>query len=260
MIKRILGIVSRIFPAAAWEKMEYVAAYLAGKGSGSSSLGSEVKAALRFMSGQDLIVFDVGANKGDWTAELVRRAGPRIRRVCQFEPSPHNIALLTERFKDDRRVSLVPHAASDRKGEAELFSDVPGSGAASLYKRRLDHFGIVLDKSARVRTVSIDDFIAEQKIRKVDFMKMDIEGHELAALAGAQHALKAGVISALSFEFGGANIDSRTYFQDFWYFLTPLGFDIFRILPGGGVVRVQRYSEMLEIFRTSNYLAVLRHE
>lgn len=259
MTKRLLEIVSGILPAAAWEKIEYAAAYFAGKGSGSASLAAEVKAAARFMHGEGLVVFDVGANKGDWTAALFDRLGSRVSSVYQFEPSPHNVALLEKRFSNGK-VLLVPRAASDGKGEAELFSDAPGSGAASLHHRRLDHFDISLDTSTRVATVTLDDVIAEYKITKVDFMKMDIEGHEFAALQGAKNALRRGIISALSFEFGGANIDSRTYFQDFWYFLVPLGFIIFRILPNGSVLRIKKYSEMLEIFRTSNYLAVLSHE
>jgi hypothetical protein len=48
-------------------------------------------------------------------------------------------------------------------------------------------------------------------------VKMDIEGHELTALKGFGAALD--VARVLQFEFGGCNIDSRTYFQDFWYFL-----------------------------------------
>jgi len=68
--------------------------------------------------------------------------------------------------------------------------------------------------------------------------------------------LKSGVIRALSFEFGGCNIDSRTFFQDYWYFLTGLGYTIFRITPRGGAFRITQYRETLEYFLTTNYIAV----
>jgi FkbM family methyltransferase len=255
-VKRLLGATSRIVPAGAWEKLEYAGAYFAGKGSGSSSVKEEVAASFKFIKGDGLILFDIGANKGDWTQEALRVAGDRIKTIYQFEPSSHNIHLLKDMFGTDGRVQLVPCAASDKKGTAELFSDEPGSGMASLHKRKLDHFHIDLKEAGSVETVTVDEIVKKHGVARVDFMKMDIEGHELAALRGAAVSLKNGVIRALSFEFGGANIDSRTYFQDFWYFLTPLGYTLFRVLPTGSVVRIKEYKEMLENFRTTNYIAV----
>jgi FkbM family methyltransferase len=256
MFERIITMASGIFPAALWEKLEYASAFFAGKGSGSRSFTAEAKAASRFMQGDDLVLFDVGTNKGDWTEEMLHRAGPRVKAIYQFEPSPHNIQILKKKFSADPRITLMPFAVSDKKGEADLFSDVPGSGMASLYKRKLDHHNIFLKESSRIAAVTIDEIIAERSLAKIDFMKMDIEGHELAALKGAERSLKNGVIAALSFEFGGCNIDSRTYFQDFWYFLTGLGYAIFRITPHGGALRIARYRETLEYFLTTNYIAV----
>jgi hypothetical protein len=103
-----------------------------------------------------------------------------------------------------------------------------------------------------VRT--FDAFAPDAGIEKVDLLKLDVEGHELAVLAGAINSLDRGVIRAIQFEFGGANIDSRTYFQDFWYLLRR-SFRIYRILPTG-LYEISRYSEHLEQFITTNYLAM----
>lgn len=84
-------------------------------------------------------------------------------------------------------------------------------------------------------------------------LKLDIEGHELSALLGATETLRQ--IEIVQFEFGGGNIDSHTYFQDFWYFFTDLEFDLHRLTPTG-LNRVAEYSEMLEVFRPTNYFAV----
>ena len=87
---------------------------------------------------------------------------------------------------------------------------------------------------------------------------MDLEGHELFALNGATTALKLGYIKALSFEFGAGNVNSRTFFRDFWELLTPLGFELRRICPGGVTVPVREYYEDLEFFRgVSNYVGIL---
>jgi FkbM family methyltransferase len=256
-MKQIVVFFSGIFPVSLWEKLEYASAYFAGKGSGSSTIEAEVNAAMECLGEKrDLVILDVGANQGDWTAEILRRADGRVEHVYQFEPSPHNVKLLKERFRGDR-VTVEPSAVGDREHQAKLFSDVEGSGVASLYHRRMNHFHVSLDQQVDIRVTTLDDFIAVHEIEKIDFMKMDIEGAEFAALQGAEYSLRRGIISAFSFEFGGGNIDSRTYFQDFWYFLIPFGFRIFRILPNGSLWRIKKYSEMLEAFRTTNYIAML---
>lgn len=53
------------------------------------------------------------------------------------------------------------------------------------------------------------------------------------------------------------NIDSRTFFRDYWDLLNPLGFSIFRIAPGGILIQIREYREELEYFKiVSNYVAV----
>jgi len=92
--------------------------------------------------------------------------------------------------------------------------------------------------------------------RTIDIAKLDIEGHELAALQGFGDAIRATKI--IQFEFGGANIDTRTYFQDYWYFFKEHGFDLFRITPFGHQA-IPAYREADEFFSTTNFLAVNRN-
>jgi hypothetical protein len=60
-------------------------------------------------------------------------------------------------------------------------------------------------------------------------------------------------IDLIQFEFGGCNIDTRIFFQDFWYFFKKKGFDLFRISPLG-IIPITNYKESDEYFTTSNYL------
>ena len=90
---------------------------------------------------------------------------------------------------------------------------------------------------------------------------METEGHELRILKGARKLLQTGRIRALTFQFGAANVNSRTYFRDFWDLLTDYGYAIWRIMPGGTRVEIKRYCDDLELFRgASNYLAICRRE
>lgn len=105
---------------------------------------------------------------------------------------------------------------------------------------------------------TIDATIREHSVKRVDFMKMDVEGNELGVLRGAKESLKAGKIRALAFEFGSPQINARAYFHDFWDFLHPLGFQFGRICPGGVYLPVNEYYEDLEHFRgVANYVAHL---
>lgn len=83
---------------------------------------------------------------------------------------------------------------------------------------------------------------------------MDIEGHELYALKGASTLLSEKRISNIQIEFGGCNIDSRTYFKDFWNLLHN-DFNVYRVLQDG-LWEITKYSERLECFVTSNFLFV----
>ena len=126
----------------------------------------------------------------------------------------------------------------------------------SLAKMRLDHFDIQFDVHEEVRTLRFEDYwINTLRARPIDLVKIDVEGHELSVLRGFGEAL--GYVKLLQFEFGGCNIDSRSFFQDFWYLLSDQGFDLYRITPLGAQ-RVRRYREMDECFVTTNFMAVNR--
>lgn len=234
--------------------VERAAAYAQGKGYGSATIEQEVSLLQSFLKGRCELAIDIGGNVGDYTAEL-RRKHSRLE-IHTFEPSPTNIAKLTTRFAGDNSITLVPFAVSDRSGSATLFSDEPGSGLGSLTQRKLDHFNIAFDEVETVTTIRFEDYWAQQLHgRQLDLVKIDVEGHELAVLKGFGEAL--GATRVIQFEFGGCNIDTRTYFQDFWYFFSAQGFDIYRISPIG-LEKIAQYREGQEFFSTTNYLAVNR--
>ena len=87
-------------------------------------------------------------------------------------------------------------------------------------------------------------------------LKLDVEGHELKVLNGAHSLINSNSIDFIQFEFGGCNIDSRTYFQDFFYLLNPY-YEIYRLVKDG-IVLIEHYEERHEVFVTTNYLAISR--
>jgi len=196
------------------------------------------------------VVFDVGANIGGWCREVVH-SWPRAT-IYAFEPAKDAFAELTEAASDS--VRCINMALSDESGRTMLHS-VPGMPELrSLVHRDLGSHGLKMSEYELVETGTIDEFCSERGIPSIDLLKIDAEGHELAILRGAAGMLRARRIAFIQFEFGGANIDSRTYLRDFVSLLTP-DYKIMRVLRDG-LVDVH-YSEIEEIFVVSNYFASL---
>ncbi len=199
-------------------------------------------------------MFDIGANKGAYTRELLKQVGNSIDRIYCFEPSKE----LVQSFLSfiDARVVVVNSALGSTKGTFPLYASDSDSGLGSLTKRRLDHFGIEMTKKQEVEVITLDEFAATNEVDHIDFLKLDVEGHELDVLAGAERLLSDRKIGCIQFEFGGCNIDTRTFFQDYWYLLVEgHGFHMYRISPLGAI-HVNKYREMDELFITTNYIAV----
>lgn len=206
------------------------------------------------------VVFDVGANVGEYAA-LIHRVIPGAL-VYAFEPSIEVYQQLANNVaRYDGRVHAFNLGLSDEEKTVELYSYTVDGNAVSLISsidRRLPTQVVQVEVSAteQITVQTLDRFCEEHSIARIDFLKLDVEGHELAVLRGAKQMLAAGAVSIIQFEFGPANIYSRTYFYDFWTILSS-AFDIYRIVPGG-IVPIGYYGEHLEIFLTTNYVAVRR--
>jgi len=148
------------------------------------------------------VVVDVGANVGHMTSALSRAAGPRGRAIA-FEPHPDVHVVLhrnVARWRANGRmasVQLHASAASDEAGTVTLASD-----ADFAANRGTSHIvqegGEATDQGSRyhVTAVRMDEAVADA----VGVLKLDCEGHERAALAGATRLLERGMIRDVVFE------------------------------------------------------------
>ena len=220
-----------------------------------ASMQEETRAALQCIHSAAPVVFDAGANRGDWTKSLLTDL-PSQAHVYAFDPAPTNIHELQQ--ITDSRVSVIPMALGKSEGEATLYSRAPGDGSGSLFNyREIRHAGPVEELAQEtVKVTTLDAFIKQQGITSIDFMKMDLEGSEFAVLEGGLESLKAGIIHAFSFEFGPCNIASKTYLLDFWYLLNGLSYSLNLIGPTGVLVPIREYSARYEVFRHSNFIAI----
>jgi FkbM family methyltransferase len=211
----------------------------------------------KYTDSRTYIIFDVGANRGDYCTELVKNIKINDLQIWCFEPSKETFKNLQLTHSSKNNVFLNNIGFSDQNHEVPLYSNEPGAHIASLFplerafgmEEKLSDFEMVSIKK-------IDDFLIENNIPYIDLLKLDIEGNELNALMGASKAMRAGKIKSIQFEFGSCNIDSRTYFRDFWSFLSPQ-YNLYRLLKDG-LHHITYYSEYDEVFTTINYYAELK--
>ena len=198
----------------------------------------------------NLTVFDVGANIGSYTSEVLIQY-PNCK-VFAFEPSISTGSIFLEKHKLKSNVHFEAFGFYSEITSKILYSDTPGSPIASLTKRNLQHFGNEFKYQETVKLDTVDNYCQVNGVIP-DLLKIDVEGHELDVLTGALDTINK--IAVIQFEFGGCNIDSRTFFQDFWYFFKQNNFRIYRITINEPLL-IDKYSESDEYFSTTNYVAV----
>lgn len=124
---------------------------------------------------------DIGANRGVYTLALAKK----FERVFAFEPSPELVRKI--RALNLSNVTVLEAAASISNGSSTFYLDrregLDGIGSSLAKLKDIDATEI------RVRTVSIDDFCAENKCSP-SFIKVDVEGHEYSVLMGARQTIE----------------------------------------------------------------------
>lgn len=148
---------------------------------------------------KDWICLDIGANVGFYTLNLSKLVGEK-GRIYAIEPSPSNYEILQKnvRLNDLDNVFSANIALSSQDGEF-TFSTSPdrNSGWGRLGKWKAAKSEVV------VETKTLDNFVQEQGVSEIDFLKIDIEGHELEFLKGAEKTLKSRLISRIMVEYCG---------------------------------------------------------
>jgi FkbM family methyltransferase len=201
------------------------------------------------------LIFDVGANIGDYSLLLSEVFGAKAE-IYSFEPSLKTFKKLKASTDGKVKGSLFNFGFGDQPSQTTLYSNTDESGLASVYKRRLDHFNIDMSQTEEIEIRTLDSFCEEKNITHIQFLKLDVEGHEKKVLEGAKKMTGGGKIDFIQFEFGGTNIDSRTFFQDFYYLLNDQ-YQIYRIVKDG-IYPVRGYGELYESFLPTNYVAERR--
>lgn len=144
---------------------------------------------------QNPIIIEAGAFLGHDSLRLANHWP--LGTVHAFEPVLDLFVQLQQKVQSEGSITCHPYALSNHTGTAQMYiakkPQSPGvtTQASSLHKPtgRLERSPIIYPEIATVKTTTIDDWAAQNNIHHIDFLWLDMQGHELAALKGAQKIL-----------------------------------------------------------------------
>ena len=209
---------------------------------------------------------DIGANRGDFAAALLKRATARWRGLL-YEPDPAEVERLEARFAGDDDIVVRAVAAGAAAGVAPMvFPDRSrnqphphASFAAGLF--RWKHGEATFSRNVSV--VRVEDDLRSRGVGIVDVLKVDAEGADRDVLDGAESLLAANRIRLVLFEYGhgwlaGQSDTSAANLETTVKWLDGLGYDVYLV----GDVLLPLHGDCwfadLETWAWSNVVAVSR--
>lgn len=194
------------------------------------------------------VIFDVGANQGDWT-ELALSINPQLQ-IHLFEPSKFTFQILKDKLPNVKAV-FNNIGLGDVEEEKEFYIQEDGSTVSSLFKRDFFESG----KTEKVKIDTVDNYCQKLQLDNIDFLKIDVEGNEFNVLKGARKMLENGSIKFLQFEYGGTYIDADILLKDVFMYLDGLDYSVYKILHNR-LKKIKKYEQALEDFQNANYLII----
>ncbi len=199
------------------------------------------------------VIIDGGANVGNY-AQLVNTYCPAAK-VYSFEPVADTYNKLAANLAGNPNNTLINKGLYNENCIKSI-NIYPGDEHASLY----DVTGTSYNQTGLVdiELVKGDDFLAQQGIKSVFLLKLDLEGAEYDALQGFENALKNGNIKLIQFEYGYINITTKRLLIDYYQLLESYGYVVGKLFPK--TVEFRKYQYKHEDFIGPNFIAVHRDQ
>lgn len=146
-----------------------------------------VLSVLSCLQKENITIFDIGANVGWYTLNILNRFGKQTA-VYAFEPSPitYNRLVNNLALNDADVTHAVNIGFYKESGVMEFYYDQEGSGASSLVNLRNKEEIKTID----VNMYSMDEWVEKKEIKEIDFIKCDVEGSELFVYEGGKETIK----------------------------------------------------------------------
>lgn len=189
------------------------------------------------------IVWDVGANVGDYSTSVLRRFPHAV--LWAFEPQSGAHRTLSERLasfpathdsRPIRRTALNVGLSSENHTDLLHKTGHPACYLASIVPQSGERLGVSIDHTEEARFFTGDRMMRMEGVGHIDWLKIDVEGHEYAVLDGFADTLSTvGVVQA---EYNDAAVERGIRFRDLWDRLVPQ-FEVYRLDVDGTVTEVE---------------------
>lgn len=165
----------------------------------------------------DSVFVDIGTNKGIYLyqAEKVIKTG----KIFGFEPNESLVKYIQPLFP---KAKLFTYAVSSQTGISVLNIPKKGDGLQDT-RASLETMGDDVEK-IEIKTITLDDWATQEKITKIDLVKIDVEGHEFDTIKGCKTILETiKPTFIIEIELRHANYPINEIFD----FITAFGYEVF---------------------------------
>ncbi|HOV13179.1 MAG TPA: FkbM family methyltransferase [Spirochaetota bacterium] len=200
----------------------------------------------------NLVIFDVGANIGDYSFQLVSIFPAST--IYSFEPNPTTYKNFLSK-NHYSNINIYEMGLGSERSNKKLYSDGVLSQKATvisdIYKYIHKEVKDIIEYEIKIDT--IDNFCKDNSIEKINFLKIDTEGLEYEILKGANNIIRNKNIDIIQFEFNSMNVSSRVFLIDFYILLDNY---LFFRLNSNNLIPMLDYTVDNEIFKFQNIIAI----
>lgn len=203
---------------------------------------------------ENAVIFDIGANKGDYTQMIIDNINVENYTIHLFEPVPAFFEVLEERFKGNTNIILNNLALhqSERTLTFNFINAIQDGvrGCSSFINRPV--FKTWPVEKIKVKTKRLTSYTKENNIDNIDFIKIDTEGTELNVLRGAYKLLEEHKIKLMQVEYGETYKDANNEMNTLLSLIRMFGYDIYEMIDGKLVKK-----DFVEDYKFDNYFLTL---
>jgi FkbM family methyltransferase len=200
------------------------------------------------------LVFDVGANRGEWAIAMLAR-NPNAVIYCS-EIVPVTATLLHDALAGHPTAHVYDFGLSSSAREIKVFWNRASDHTSAIAPF---HGNSLLESDLAAVTSRVDTgdaVIQRAGLGRIDLLKIDVEGHEIEVLTGFHDTLASSALRprVVQFEYGVTWLPAGHTLMEAYRLLEPLGYAIGRLYPDG--VDFKPYALADDHFRMGNYIAV----
>ena len=179
---------------------------------------------------QDAVIFDVGANSGIMSLQFAKLVP--LGKVYSFEPTFYafsklekNLELNPELAKRIVAIQSFVSSGTSEEPDIKAYASWKVGGTAEGVRHQV-HRGT--EKSTEgIKAVCLDDFCEQNEIKRLDFIKIDTDGHEFEVLKGAKKVI-GKFVPVIIFEIGIYVMEEKNIdFSDYLKYFDSLGYSLF---------------------------------